>query len=123
MFHDLKHHTFYRMVMTGWHSGGLPEGSEMYFGQKQIASAGTAVRLKAASTPLRGGVLLRLEDYDNADDVVYAACDRTVSDSTGVIVDQFQPVFIEVNNLSEVWINCASDLDISDGVGVSYMAF
>lgn len=118
MYHNLKWNNFYRMISTGFHLGGLPEGSDFQIGQVVVETAGTAAQIKAASTPLRGGVLIRLNNYDTGGDRVYVGVSNSVSATTGIMVDQYYPLWLEIDNLSDVWIDASHD-----DVGISYMAF
>ena len=118
MYHDLKLLNYFRMISTGWHLGSLPEGSDFEIGQVTVASAGTAVQIKAASTPLRGGVFIRLNNFDTSGDVAYVGISDSVSATTGFMVDQYYPCWLEVKDLSSIWVDASHN-----DVGISYMAF
>ena len=104
------------MVSTG---GGfsLPKGEDFTFGHKQVTTAGTAVQLKTSSTPLRGGVFIRVNNFDTAGDIVYVGVSDGVSATTGFMVDVYYPCWLEIDDLSDVWIDASHD-----AVGVSFMA-
>ena len=118
MYHDLKFHHFYRMISTGWHLGRLPEGTEFTIGQKTVTTAGTAEQLTSSKTPMRAGVFIRLNNYDTSGDIAYVGLSDGVSATTGFMVDQYYPCWLEVDDLSAIWVDVSHD-----GVGVSYMAF
>ena len=99
MHNDLKLRNYFRMISTGFHLGGLPEGP-------------------AISAQLRGGVMIRLSNYDTAGDVAYVGLSDSVSATTGFMVDQYYPCWLEIDNLSSVWVDASHD-----DVGISYMAF
>lgn len=119
MYHDLKWQLFYRMVSTGFHLGTLPEGSEFAIGQVTVPSAGTAVQLKpsAGALPLRAGVFIRLNNFDTGSDVAYVGVSDGVSETTGFMVDKYYPCWLEIDDLSDVWVDANNN-----DVGVSYMA-
>ena len=119
MHNDLKLRNYFRMISTGFHLGGLPEGADFQFGQVVVETAGTAVQVKPAiSAQLRGGVMIRLSNYDTAGDVAYVGLSDSVSATTGFMVDQYYPCWLEIDNLSSVWVDASHD-----DVGISYMAF
>ena len=116
MHHDLKWQQYNRMISTGFHLGALPEGSEFTIGQVDVPNAGTAVQLTGTSTPLRGGVFIRLNNFDTGGDVAYVGS-SDVSELKGFMVDKYYPCWLEINDLSGVWIDANNN-----DVGISYMA-
>lgn len=116
MLHDLKQRLALRMVnVLG--AGGLPEGSEFHVGQVNLDSAGTAQQLTATSTPLRAGIFFRKQKENVSSDYFYIGVDNTVSATTGLLIGNNTPAWIEVDDLSAIWFD-----GTSTNTDLSYMA-
>lgn len=85
----------------------------VYNGQKTVTTAGTAEAL-AAAQELESGVLIKALAGNSNN--VYVG-DSDVDSSDGLILASGEEVFIEVDDLAEVYL----DVD-TDGEGVSYIA-
>lgn len=99
----------------------------LYTGVVTVARAGTPAQLTASSTPLRWGVWIVSESTaaGSNDEVVFVGTtdqkptyDGTAAPvSTGLQCEANNPVFIEINDLSDIWV----DAD-ENGLKVSYLA-
>ena len=114
MLYDLRHRFFWKMINT-WHDKGVPEGSDITCGQLTVTRTGTPEQLSATSVPLRGGVFLRESDSDG---VFYVGLDDSAQTATGHVVKANNPAWIEVNDLSTLWIDTTIN-----GKTISFMAF
>jgi len=92
-------------------SVAVPE--TVYNGQNDVTTAGTREVLAGAQA-LKSGVTIKAKG-DNTGDIYVG--DSSVSSSNGFILDAGELVFIEVDNLSDVYIDSSVN-----GDGVSYIA-
>ena len=97
---------------------GLPEGSEITTGQITIARASSRAQLSAASVPLRGGVFLRTKDVVVGDDEYFHIGKSDVTDTDGIVCTEHVPVWIEANDLSDIWVKSNTNSRT-----ITYMAF
>lgn len=83
-----------------------------YHGQKTVTTAGTELVL-ASSQALQSGVTIKALHANTG--MVYVGKDPVTS-STGFVLDAGESIFVEVDNLADIYI------DVSvNGEGVSYI--
>jgi len=84
-----------------------------YMGQKVVATAGTELAL-AASQALLSGVTIKALHANTG--WIYIGT-NPVTLTTGFVLDAGEQIFIEIDNLSKVYVDCSFN-----GEGVSYIA-
>ena len=102
MLHDLKHRLYWDMINV-WNEGLLPSVSDITCGQVTVERSGTPVQMSASSVPLRGGVFIRKVASDGTLGFVGSSDD--VDTSSGFLVSLNNPAWIEVSDLSSLWVD------------------
>lgn len=101
------YYQYYLHDMCNTFDGGLPE--TIYHGQTTVASAGTAVQLKAGSLPLKGGIWFK--PLQNR--AMYVSHSSQKPDGTNSIMcDQSNPLWLEADNLNDYWIDAFQSGDV-----------
>lgn len=101
------------MLGKGRVAAGITPGSSILNGRETVAVAGTAEPLATTSTPI---ISVTVKALAGNTGMVYVG-NEDVDNSNGFVLDAGEPVSIDIDNLSKVYI----DVDVA-GEGVSWIA-